>query len=309
VLLLDESLWGNIDDDLQDLHEMIQYNIPPEDILHFFIDLDYQFHDLDQTNDFLQKIMTVYNNTRLPQNNGHTPEELRKIIDANRPKEMAIHHPQKVGRNDPCPCGSGKKYKKCCAILEAGGAAQLSFSECKLFYETWYKLLDYVNRKLQVVDYKFSLSYPDQHDELLLHKIRDSLWEKPELISKFLADSAIAGILTDEEISLLQSWEKHYIKGKFLLAKYMPDAAIFMHLEDGKENRLYAVKGMVKSISEAAHRKLPVLLEAVLLPFGDKIVYDSFIEHHPIEFGSNIMEMFNNEYSESENKYGIIKNM
>src|SRR5262249_17650375 len=22
--------------------------------------------------------------------------------------------PDKVGRNDPCPCGSGKKYKKCC---------------------------------------------------------------------------------------------------------------------------------------------------------------------------------------------------
>ncbi len=21
---------------------------------------------------------------------------------------------QKVGRNDPCPCGSGKKFKKCC---------------------------------------------------------------------------------------------------------------------------------------------------------------------------------------------------
>ena len=23
---------------------------------------------------------------------------------------------QKVGRNDPCPCGSGKKYKKCCLL-------------------------------------------------------------------------------------------------------------------------------------------------------------------------------------------------
>ncbi len=22
----------------------------------------------------------------------------------------------KIGRNDPCPCGSGKKYKKCCLI-------------------------------------------------------------------------------------------------------------------------------------------------------------------------------------------------
>jgi len=26
---------------------------------------------------------------------------------------MVVHTP-KVGRNDPCPCGSGKKYKKCC---------------------------------------------------------------------------------------------------------------------------------------------------------------------------------------------------
>jgi SEC-C motif-containing protein len=26
-----------------------------------------------------------------------------------------IREEPKVGRNDPCPCGSGKKYKKCCA--------------------------------------------------------------------------------------------------------------------------------------------------------------------------------------------------
>ncbi len=26
-----------------------------------------------------------------------------------------IHHNLKPGRNDPCPCGSGNKYKKCCA--------------------------------------------------------------------------------------------------------------------------------------------------------------------------------------------------
>lgn len=27
----------------------------------------------------------------------------------------------KVGRNDPCPCGSGKKYKSCCAQQERPG--------------------------------------------------------------------------------------------------------------------------------------------------------------------------------------------
>ena len=30
------------------------------------------------------------------------------------PKQVTIHKDQVIGRNDPCPCGSGKKYKKCC---------------------------------------------------------------------------------------------------------------------------------------------------------------------------------------------------
>jgi uncharacterized protein YecA (UPF0149 family) len=28
--------------------------------------------------------------------------------------EPYVRAAPKVGRNDPCPCGSGKKYKKCC---------------------------------------------------------------------------------------------------------------------------------------------------------------------------------------------------
>ncbi len=34
-------------------------------------------------------------------------------------KEPVRRESPKVGRNDPCPCGSGKKYKKCCAKNEA----------------------------------------------------------------------------------------------------------------------------------------------------------------------------------------------
>ncbi|MCP8321802.1 MAG: SEC-C domain-containing protein, partial [archaeon] len=29
-------------------------------------------------------------------------------------KQSAKVSGKKIGRNDPCPCGSGKKYKKCC---------------------------------------------------------------------------------------------------------------------------------------------------------------------------------------------------
>jgi hypothetical protein len=32
-------------------------------------------------------------------------------------RESAVNVYRNVGRNDPCPCGSGKKYKKCCLKL------------------------------------------------------------------------------------------------------------------------------------------------------------------------------------------------
>lgn len=34
--------------------------------------------------------------------------------DSDRPQQPYRRQGKKIGRNDPCPCGSGKKYKKCC---------------------------------------------------------------------------------------------------------------------------------------------------------------------------------------------------
>src|SRR5262249_6978703 len=35
------------------------------------------------------------------------------------PVKTIVNEKEKVGRNDPCPCGSGKKYKKCCGANAA----------------------------------------------------------------------------------------------------------------------------------------------------------------------------------------------
>ncbi len=42
------------------------------------------------------------------------PEEKRKELYKEQKKSGTIVKGPKVGRNDPCPCGSGLKYKKCC---------------------------------------------------------------------------------------------------------------------------------------------------------------------------------------------------
>lgn len=41
-------------------------------------------------------------------------EEERKALYLEAKKANTIVKGPKIGRNDPCPCGSGKKYKKCC---------------------------------------------------------------------------------------------------------------------------------------------------------------------------------------------------
>ena len=50
----------------------------------------------------------------LPQWEAIFDEETRKRLYREQKASGTIRKPKKIGRNDPCPCGSGKKYKKCC---------------------------------------------------------------------------------------------------------------------------------------------------------------------------------------------------
>lgn len=65
-------------------------------------------------NEYLTLIGNFLNNLRLRTNNGWTPEELSANPTVAAPTTPVIRKQPVVGRNEPCPCGSGKKYKKCC---------------------------------------------------------------------------------------------------------------------------------------------------------------------------------------------------
>ena len=62
---------------------------------------------------FVKVMMSVKNNTRLWANKGYTPNELAALYYRGAPTADGTGR-KKIGRNDPCPCGSGKKFKKCC---------------------------------------------------------------------------------------------------------------------------------------------------------------------------------------------------
>lgn len=108
-----------------------------EDLMEHLADKGVVFQKLRDLEQFQRLYMEFHNHTRLPCNRGYTPEELaawRRALEepiwtgaadpeAGGASPLAWQEAQpyggaarreKVGRNDPCPCGSGKKYKKCC---------------------------------------------------------------------------------------------------------------------------------------------------------------------------------------------------
>ncbi|MEW9701991.1 SEC-C metal-binding domain-containing protein [Paenibacillus sp. SI8] len=81
-----------------------------------------EINDLELTKAFMNQITSLNNHTRQWFLKGYTPNELssasKPAVPAQQPRAKGevidFATRTKVGRNDPCPCGSGKKHKKCC---------------------------------------------------------------------------------------------------------------------------------------------------------------------------------------------------
>ncbi len=92
---------------------------------------EYQFPSDGALGMFLKKLQALWNTTPREAFQGLSPEDIvyvksvereNAVMNANIKRlrenvlgiESAVNTMVRVGRNDPCPCGSGKKYKKCC---------------------------------------------------------------------------------------------------------------------------------------------------------------------------------------------------
>ena len=69
-----------------------------------------------QTEERLKEVASILEEKGWKYTIGLEPDKPEDITDLEmllNPQEPKIAE-KKVGRNEPCPCGSGKKYKKCC---------------------------------------------------------------------------------------------------------------------------------------------------------------------------------------------------
>lgn len=128
---LKEYITANIienEEDAEDLCSDLQlaccFGEGPADALNQFLSREIEFSSEDQVYEIGQLLSELNNTTRMWDNRGYTPVELKDLgIEVETPKmtEMMpmkqttyVREGKKIGRNDKCPCGSGKKYKHCC---------------------------------------------------------------------------------------------------------------------------------------------------------------------------------------------------
>lgn len=98
--LLTEVFWGQTQGSVQAFFDILEHNgfVPDESQLNTLVNL--------WTN--------MCNGLPNWPNNGWSPNELMGRMSRRRMFFNEDGSVMKVGRNDPCPCGSGKKYKRCC---------------------------------------------------------------------------------------------------------------------------------------------------------------------------------------------------
>ena len=119
LLLLEafDRFWMEHLDTMTDLREGISLrNLAQKDPL-----VEYKNEGFEMFDEMLRKIddfvVTRFFKVRLVSNEPERRQQVSRSED-NRPgkvgKQKTVKKGNKVGRNDPCPCGSGKKYKKCC---------------------------------------------------------------------------------------------------------------------------------------------------------------------------------------------------
>jgi uncharacterized protein YecA (UPF0149 family) len=84
----------------------------PKDILQY-LQSRLEFDRIDTIQACMEKVVHLINNTREWFLKGYTPVEL-SAQEKKALQPLKIVKNKTIGRNEPCPCGSKKKYKKCC---------------------------------------------------------------------------------------------------------------------------------------------------------------------------------------------------
>lgn len=181
---------------------------------------------------------------------------------------------------------------------------QLPEPEIDHFYQLYKPLLVYTNQRFQITP---DMKTPDDIEGYPFEetfKVREKIYQQPELLDDFI--TANSNILSSEDIAIVKSW-KNFVKERFYIFRYLKNYTVFLTIEE--PYKAYGVLALYSSFQEMFGFSLPRLVDAVLLPFKGKIIYDGLFAGTNLWFGSNFRSSINDLYQEAKSKFGIITSL
>ena len=112
--------------------------------------------------------------------------------------------------------------------------------------------------------------------------------------------------LSSDEIRIVDNW-RHHRQGKFIIFKTLKKYAIFISQDE--IGKVYAVKGLKSSMEELFGPYIPLMIDAVLLPFNDAIITDGLFHTYRISFGSGIRSSLKSVFDDAKEREVIISTL
>jgi len=175
---------------------------------------------------------------------------------------------------------------------------KLNDEENVKYSEIHTKLIYYVGRKENLIPTSTSFEEFMDYSPEEKFPIRNALYDNIHLLDDYIKEHTES--LSEEDKSIIQEFE-HFKRGTFYVVKLTKKYAHFL---GGKY--VYGVYALNDPFQMFWGNNVPVMIQAVLLPFKGKIIYDGLISSYPIRFGRGIKNNIKNDYALSEGKYGII---
>jgi len=171
-----------------------------------------------------------------------------------------------------------------------------------LLFRLHRSLMFFVNRRLGVLPE--SPANPDAYSSLSPStriKVHNALLKRMDLIQSFVEENPDS--FSRAELDIVHSWQ-HLVHGKFIILRDLAKYTVFLSSEAPPV--AYGVLELTQSFDELIGPNLPVMVETVLLPFRDHIVYDSTLHVYRISFGPGVRGTFNRDFKEAKERHGVV---
>jgi hypothetical protein len=172
--------------------------------------------------------------------------------------------------------------------------------DADLFYKLMWGLQFFVNQQLNILpeisSLKGYIALPSQNKV----EVRDHLWAKASIIDDYVSQNPDG--LPADDLAIISKW-KGFVGGTFQIFRHLKNHTIFI----SEKSSVYAVLSLYDFFRDMfPGQPLPINVNAVLLPFKGKIVYDGMLKMYPVFWGKNLRSELNDTYMRAKQNGRVI---